>query len=65
MDAGYYAGYLSSAFMIGRFASSYFWGRFADTHGRLPVVYIGLTSIGILSVSFGLSRSFWWALTCR
>ncbi|CAM9302492.1 unnamed protein product, partial [Ectocarpus sp. 8 AP-2014] len=43
-EAGYYAGYLASAFMVGRFATSYFWGRFADRYGRLPVVYIGLSS---------------------
>ncbi|CAM9581917.1 unnamed protein product [Ectocarpus sp. 12 AP-2014] len=64
-EAGYYAGYLASAFMVGRFATSYFWGRFADRYGRLPVVYIGLSSIGVLSLAFGLSTSFWWALTCR
>ncbi|CAN0350684.1 unnamed protein product, partial [Scytosiphon promiscuus] len=62
---GYYAGYLSSAFMVGRFASSYFWGRFADIHGRLPVVYIGLSFIGLMSLSFGLSTTFWWALASR
>ncbi|CAM9564568.1 unnamed protein product [Ectocarpus sp. 6 AP-2014] len=64
-EAGYYAGYLASAFMVGRFATSYFWGRFADRYGRLPVVYIGLSSIGVLSLAFGLSTAFWWALTCR
>ncbi|CAB1117719.1 unnamed protein product [Ectocarpus sp. CCAP 1310/34] len=64
-EAGYYAGCLASAFMVGRFATSYFWGRFADRYGRLPVVYIGLSSIGVLSLAFGLSTAFWWALTCR
>ncbi|CAN0223141.1 unnamed protein product [Pylaiella littoralis] len=64
-EAGYYAGYLTSALMVGRFVSSYFWGRFADRYGRLPVMYIGLCSIAILSVAFGLSTSFWWAVSCR
>lgn len=62
---GYYAGYLTSALMVGRFASSYFWGRFADRYGRLPVMYIGFSSIVILSIAFGLSTSFWWAISCR
>lgn len=64
-NKGYYAGYLSSAFMIGRFASSYFWGRCADRYGRLPVMYIGLCSIATFSVAFGLSTTFWWAVSCR
>ncbi|CAM9775793.1 unnamed protein product [Scytosiphon promiscuus] len=64
-EAGYYAGYVSSAFMVGRFGSSYFWGRFADTHGRLPVIYVGLGSMVVLSVAFGLSTTFLQALVCR
>ncbi|CBN75080.1 conserved unknown protein [Ectocarpus siliculosus] len=64
-EAGYYAGYVSSAFMVGRVGSSYFWGRFADSHGRLPVIYAGLTSMVVLSIAFGLSTSFLWALGCR
>ncbi|CAM9287714.1 unnamed protein product [Ectocarpus sp. 8 AP-2014] len=64
-EAGYYAGYVSSAFMVGRVGSSYFWGRFADSHGRLPVIYAGLTSMVVLSIAFGLSTSFVWALGCR
>ncbi|CAM9128529.1 unnamed protein product, partial [Hapterophycus canaliculatus] len=64
-EAGYYAGYVSSAFMVGRFGSSYFWGRFADTHGRLPVIYVGLSSMVVMSVAFGLSTTFVQALVCR
>ncbi|CAM9579188.1 unnamed protein product [Ectocarpus fasciculatus] len=64
-EAGYYAGYVSSAFMVGRVGSSYFWGRFADSHGRLPVIYVGLASMVVLSIAFGLSTSFLWALGCR
>lgn len=63
--SGYYAGYVSSAFMVGRVGSSYFWGRFADRHGRLPVIYMGLISMVVLSIAFGLSTSLLWALGCR
>eukprot|EP00752_Nemacystus_decipiens_P011395 g10122.t1 len=64
-EAGYYAGFIASAFMIGRVGSSYFWGRFADQYGRLPVVYVGLGSMVVLSIAFGLSTTFVWALSCR
>lgn len=65
MRTGFYAGYITSAFMVGRVGSSYFWGRFADRYGRLPVVYIGLWSMAVLSIAFGLSTTFAWALGCR
>ncbi|CAN0113599.1 unnamed protein product [Ectocarpus sp. 12 AP-2014] len=64
-QAGYFAGYLSAALMIGRLSSSYLWGRFSDRYGRLPVLYIGLFSMASLSVAFGFSTSFYWAMTCR
>lgn len=65
LHAGYYAGYLSSAFMIGRFAGSYLWGRIADRYGRLPVMYLGLVSTGLLLIAFGLSTSYFWAVWIR
>jgi len=33
-ESGWYAGYISSSFMVGRFISSYYWGYFADSFGR-------------------------------
>ncbi|CAN0241996.1 unnamed protein product, partial [Laminaria digitata] len=62
---GFYSGYLSSAFMLGRSGSSYFWGRVADRYGRMPVMYMGLCSIAVMSVAFGLSTTFMWAFACR
>lgn len=62
---GFYAGYLSSAFMFGRLVGSYFWGYVADRYGRLPVLYVGLCSIAIFSVAFGLSTVFVWAVAFR
>ncbi|CAN0142038.1 unnamed protein product [Ascophyllum nodosum] len=64
-EAGFYAGYVSSALMVGRFGSSYFWGRFADRYGRLPVMYISLCSMAVLAIAFGFSTSFYWAVACR
>ncbi|CAM9131751.1 unnamed protein product, partial [Laminaria digitata] len=63
--ASYYAGYLSSALMIGRVGGSYFWGRFADRYGRMPVMYSGLLFIAVLSIGFGFSTNFFWAVTFR
>lgn len=65
LPTGYYAGYIASAFMVGRVGGSYFWGRFADQYGRLPVFYIGLGSMAVLSIAFGLSTTFAWAVGCR
>ncbi|CAM9181363.1 unnamed protein product [Choristocarpus tenellus] len=64
-EAGFYAGYVASAFMLGRFCSSYFWGRFSDVHGRKPGLYVGLLAIAVFSLGFGMSQSFCWALACR
>ncbi|CAM9514082.1 unnamed protein product [Discosporangium mesarthrocarpum] len=64
-EAGYYAGYIASAFMVGRVSSSYYWGSFSDTHGRKPGLYAALISLAVFSVAFGLSRDFFWAVACR
>lgn len=63
--AGYYAGYVASAFTFGRLLSGYAWGYVADSWGRKPVVIIGLASIAVLSTAFGLSESFASAVACR
>lgn len=63
--AGYYAGFLSSAFMIGRMFSAYAWGHVADRWGRRPVMLCGLFCIAALSLAFGLSTSLAWAIVCR
>ncbi|CAM9541572.1 unnamed protein product, partial [Chrysoparadoxa australica] len=39
-EAGYYAGFISGSFMLGRVATSYFWGAFSDRFGRKPVLLI-------------------------
>ncbi|CAM9273108.1 unnamed protein product [Choristocarpus tenellus] len=64
-EAGFYAGYVASAFMLGRFLFSYFWGRFSDMHGRKPGLCIGLLAIAVFSLGFGVSQTFSWAIACR
>lgn len=52
-DAGYYAGFIGSAMMFGRFVSSFYWGQKADAIGRKPVLICGLVSVITMSIFFG------------
>lgn len=62
---GYYAGLLSSGFMVGRIFSSNFWGLVADRYGSRFVLVSGLVATAILSIAFGFSKTFIFALVCR
>ncbi|XP_043693478.1 protein ZINC INDUCED FACILITATOR-LIKE 1-like isoform X1 [Telopea speciosissima] len=64
-DISYYAGYVGCAFMIGRALTSVFWGIIADRYGRKPVIMIGTITMVIFNTLFGLSTSFWMALSMR
>ncbi|CAH9086948.1 unnamed protein product [Cuscuta europaea] len=64
-DIGYYAGYVGSAFMIGRAVTSLFWGLIADRYGRKPVILFGTISVVIFNTLFGFSVNFWMAIITR
>ncbi|RVX06595.1 Protein zinc induced facilitator-like 1 [Vitis vinifera] len=64
-DIGYYAGYVGSAFMLGRALTSVAWGMVADRYGRKPVIMIGTITVVIFNTLFGLSVNFWMALSTR
>ncbi|WOG91048.1 hypothetical protein DCAR_0310296 [Daucus carota subsp. sativus] len=64
-DIGYYAGFLSSSFMFGRALTSVLWGILADRYGRKPVIIFGTISVVIFNTLFGLSTSFWMAVSTR
>lgn len=64
-DIGFYAGFVGSSFMIGRALTSILWGVVADRYGRKPVILIGTLSVVVLNTLFGLSTSFWMALSVR
>ncbi|XP_062208268.1 probable peptide/nitrate transporter At3g43790 isoform X3 [Phragmites australis] len=51
--------------MLGRALSSVIWGIVADKYGRKPVIVITLISVSIFNTIFGLSSSYWMALTTR
>ena len=62
---GFYAGYVASAFIFGRFLSGYVWGYFTDSIGRKPVIVATLLSVATFSLAFGFSTSYTWALSSR
>ncbi|CAM8920203.1 unnamed protein product [Rhodiola kirilowii] len=64
-DIGYYAGFVGSAFMLGRALTSMIWGKAADRYGRKPVIFFGIVSVVIFNTLFGLSTNYWMAITTR
>ncbi|KAI4323653.1 hypothetical protein L6164_023242 [Bauhinia variegata] len=64
-DIASYAGYVGSAYMLGRSLTSVIWGMIADRYGRKPVIVIGVTTVVIFNTLFGLSTSFWMAVGTR
>ncbi|CAL0333629.1 unnamed protein product [Lupinus luteus] len=64
-DIGSYAGYVGSAYMLGRSLTSILWGMIADRYGRKPVIIIGVISVVIFNTLFGVSTSFWMAVIMR
>ncbi|CAH9073335.1 unnamed protein product [Cuscuta epithymum] len=64
-DIGCYAGYVGSAFMLGRAATSLFWGLIADRYGRKPVIIFSTISVVIFNTLFGFSSNFWMAIISR
>ncbi|KAK7256928.1 hypothetical protein RIF29_30530 [Crotalaria pallida] len=64
-DIGSYAGYVGSAYMLGRTLTSLLWGMIADRYGRKPVMIIGIISVVIFNTLFGISTSFWMAVIMR
>ncbi|XP_061351058.1 protein ZINC INDUCED FACILITATOR 1-like [Gastrolobium bilobum] len=64
-DISAYAGYVGSAYMLGRTLTSILWGVTSDRYGRKPVIIIGLISIVIFNTLFGLSTNLWMAISMR
>ncbi|XP_076955297.1 protein ZINC INDUCED FACILITATOR-LIKE 1-like isoform X2 [Bidens hawaiensis] len=64
-DISYYAGFVGSAYMIGRALTSVFWGVVADRYGRKPVILIGLVTVVVFNTLFGFSVNYWMAIATR
>ncbi|XP_028782366.1 protein ZINC INDUCED FACILITATOR-LIKE 1-like [Neltuma alba] len=64
-DVSSYAGYVGSSFMFGRALTSIPWGMFADRYGRKNAIVIGLVAVIVFNTLFGLSTSYWMAVSTR
>ncbi|CAM8965570.1 unnamed protein product [Rhodiola kirilowii] len=64
-DIGFYAGFIGSAFMVGRALTAVLWGTAADKYGRKPVIVIGTVSVVIFNTLFGFSTNLWVAIATR
>ncbi|KAJ6853987.1 protein ZINC INDUCED FACILITATOR-LIKE 1-like isoform X2 [Iris pallida] len=64
-DIGFYAGFVGASYMFGRALTSVVWGIVADRYGRKPVIVFGIISMIIFNTLFGLSTSYWMAITTR
>ncbi|XP_076901272.1 protein ZINC INDUCED FACILITATOR-LIKE 1-like isoform X3 [Bidens hawaiensis] len=64
-DISYYAGYVGSAYMIGRALTAVLWGVVADRYGRKPVILLGTSSVVIFNTLFGFSGNYWMAIITR
>uniref|UniRef100_A0A7S3NKF4 Major facilitator superfamily (MFS) profile domain-containing protein n=1 Tax=Aureoumbra lagunensis TaxID=44058 RepID=A0A7S3NKF4_9STRA len=62
---GFYAGYIMSAFMLGRFLSSFYCGQLADKISRKFVMRYGLWSCVIFGICFGMAPTYNLALLAR
>ena len=64
-EAGYYAGWITGAFMIGRTIASLPWGVAADKWGRKPCLLLSMFNVAVLGLWFGFSSSFTMAVVLR
>lgn len=64
-NAGFYAGIISSVYMIGRAFSSYGWTTVANVYGRKTVFFWSYILSIIFSAAFGLSSSIEVAIVSR
>lgn len=64
-EAGYTAGYITGAFMLGRTIAATFWGLAADRFGRKICLFSSMVNVAILGLAFGFSTSFGMAVSIR
>ena len=65
VDAGHYAGLIGSALFMSRVIFSVFWGYLSDARGRKFALMLSAGGLGLASLAFGFSSSFYWALITR
>ena len=64
-DVGFFAGLLASAYNLAQMPGNVIWGIASDKYGREPFLAIGVLSLTLSTVFFGMSHSLSTALTAR
>jgi len=64
-ESGKWAAWMASGFFFGRFASASLWGIFIDKYGRKTGLLLVLSSVSVLTILFGLSSNYYFALFVR
>ncbi|KLO16145.1 MFS general substrate transporter [Schizopora paradoxa] len=64
-EIGYYSGVVDSLFAVCQLFTILQWGRLSDRIGRKPVILLGLIGVAVSTFSFGLAKTFWWAVISR
>jgi MFS family permease len=57
-QAGPYAAFLTTSFMIGRTITAHYWGRLADIYGRRMVLMTSLIGSGLACIWFGMTATY-------
>jgi MFS family permease len=64
-SAGYYAGWITGTFMIGRTCTGLLWGMASDRYGRRPCLLITMFNVALFGLLLGFSSSFTMAVLLR
>ncbi|KAJ1309574.1 hypothetical protein OPQ81_006347 [Rhizoctonia solani] len=64
-DVGSWTGILVSVFFIAQFLTSLLWSSLAERFGRRIVLVISLLGSGLTCITFGMSKSFGFAIAIR
>lgn len=64
-SAGYWAGFITGGFMIGRTIAGIPWGIASDKFGRRSCLIVSMLNVAIFGIIFGLSTSFTMAVISR
>eukprot|EP01017_Pseudomicrothorax_dubius_P003933 TRINITY_DN10686_c0_g3_i1.p1 TRINITY_DN10686_c0_g3~~TRINITY_DN10686_c0_g3_i1.p1 ORF type:complete len:431 (-),score=24.52 TRINITY_DN10686_c0_g3_i1:26-1318(-) len=64
-DAGYYVGYLNSAFYIGRVLTASYWGYITDRYGRRRALLASISLVSLATIAFGLAPNLLLAILSR
>ncbi|KAL7515080.1 hypothetical protein ACHAXN_013038 [Cyclotella atomus] len=64
-QAGPYAAFLTTSFMIGRTLTAHYWGKLADIYGRRVTLITSLIGSGCACIWFGMASAYGGAVLAR